>query len=39
MFYEERSEREIAKKYGISQAAIHKRKNRILEKLRKWIEN
>ena len=38
IFYEERSERELAKKYGISQAAIHKRKDRILEKLRGWIK-
>ena len=38
IFYEERSERELAKKYGISQVAIHKRKDRILEKLRRWIE-
>ena len=38
IFYEERSERELAEKYGISQAAIHKRKDRILEKLRRWIE-
>ncbi len=38
IFYEERSERELVEKYGISQAAIHKRKDRILEKLRRWIE-
>ena len=37
IFGEEQSERALAKKYGISQAAIHKRKDRILKKLRKWI--
>lgn len=32
------SERELAAEYGISQAAIHKRKDKILKKLRNWIK-
>ena len=35
IFYEELSERTLAEKYGISQVAIHKRKVKILEKLKK----
>ncbi len=35
IFYEELSERTLAKKHGISQVAIHKRKVKILEKLKK----
>lgn len=39
IFYEELSERSLAKKYGVSQVAIHKRKVKILEKLKKLLEN
>lgn len=38
IFYEELSERTLAKEYGVSQVAIHKRKARILEKLKKIME-
>ena len=38
LFYNERTEREIAKIYGVSQVAIHKRKIKILEKLKKMME-
>jgi RNA polymerase sigma factor (sigma-70 family) len=38
IFYEELSERTLAEKYGISQVAIHKRKIRILEKLKKIMK-
>lgn len=38
IFYEGLSERTLAEKYGISQVAIHKRKIRILDKLKKFIE-
>lgn len=31
------SERQLAKKMGISQVAVHKRKNTILEKLKKFF--
>ena len=37
LFYEGISEREIAKKYGISQVAVHKRKHRIFVKLKKFL--
>ena len=33
LFYNDKTERYLAKKYGVSQVAIHKRKQRILEKL------
>lgn len=39
IFYEELSERSLAEKYGVSQVAIHKRKVKILEKLKKLLEN
>ncbi len=39
VFFEELSERTLAEKYGVSQVAIHKRKIRILDKLKKIIEN
>ena len=39
IFYEELSERTLAEKYGISQVAIHKKKVKILEKLKKLLEN
>lgn len=35
IFYEGSSERKLAEKYGVSQVAIHKRKVKILEKLKK----
>lgn len=38
IFYEGLSERKLAEKYSVSQAAIHKRKTRILDKLKKFIE-
>lgn len=38
IFYENLSERKLAEKYSVSQAAIHKRKTRILDKLKKFIE-
>lgn len=37
LYFDEKSEREIARMMGISQAAIHKRRNRILEKLKKFV--
>lgn len=33
------TERDLAEKYHISQVAVHKRKHRILEKLKKLLEN
>lgn len=39
IFFEERTEREIAVEMGIYHNAIHKRKERILCKLKKIIEN
>lgn len=38
IFYDGLSERTLAEKYGISQVAIHKRKIRILEKLKKAMK-
>lgn len=38
LFYNEHTEREVAKKYGISQVAIHKRKIKIIEKLKKMMK-
>lgn len=38
IFYEGLSERTLAEKYGISQVAIHKRKVKILEKLKKMMK-
>lgn len=37
IFFEELTEREIAKKQGISQVAVHKRKQRILHKLKSYL--
>ena len=34
LFYQEKSEREIAGEIGISSIAVHKRKHKILSKLR-----
>lgn len=39
VFFENMTEREIAKLLGISQVAVNKRKHRILEKLKKIIQN
>ena len=38
LFYLEMTERDLAREYQISQVAIHKRKQRILEKLKKLLE-
>ena len=39
LFFQEMTEREYAKRIGISQPAVHKQKNRILAKLRIFLEN
>lgn len=39
VFYNGVTERDLAVKHGVSQVAIHKRKRRILEKLRKLLES
>lgn len=39
LFYERHTEREYATAIGISQVAVHKRKHRILEKLKNFLEN
>lgn len=39
LYLREQTERALAERYGVSQVAIHKRKNRILAKLRKFLEN
>ena len=38
IFYKRKSQRWIAKKYGVSQVAIHKRKEHIFEKLKKFLK-
>lgn len=38
IFFEELSERTLAERYGVSQVAIHKRKVKILNKLKKLLE-
>lgn len=38
IFFDELTEREIAAKQGISQVAVHKRKQRVLNKLKKFLE-
>lgn len=38
IFFEERTERELALEYGLSQKGINKRKKKILERLRELIE-
>lgn len=38
-FIQEKTERQLAAQYGVSQVAIHKRKKRILEKLKKNLKN
>lgn len=37
-FYDEQSERQIAEKLGISKTALHYKKTKILEKLKKFID-
>lgn len=39
IYFNGMTEREFAKSQGVSQVAIHKRKHRILEKMKKFIEN
>ena len=39
LFFEERTEREVAKSMGIYHNAIHKQKKRILRKLKNILEN
>ncbi len=38
IFFEELTEREIARKQGISQVAVHKKKQRILNKIKEYFE-
>ena len=38
LFFDEKTESEVAKSLGVSQQAIHKRKNRILKKLKNFFE-
>ena len=38
LVYEEKSEREVADKYGISHTAVGKRWDKLCEKLRKLLE-
>ena len=38
LFYEDKSERELAAELGISQKAVNKRRHKILEKLKKFFE-
>lgn len=38
IYFERLTERTTAEKYGVSQAAINKRKTRILKKLKKILE-
>ncbi|MEG0691783.1 MAG: sigma factor-like helix-turn-helix DNA-binding protein [Oscillospiraceae bacterium] len=39
LFFTERTERDCAAELGISQPAIHKQKNKILKKLKLFLEN
>lgn len=39
IYFNGMTEREIAKAQGVSQVAIHKRKHRILKKMKKYMEN
>ncbi|HHZ07078.1 MAG TPA: sigma-70 family RNA polymerase sigma factor [Clostridiales bacterium] len=39
LFFEEQTEREYAERLGISQPAVHKRKNKTLAKLKYFLEN
>ncbi len=38
IFVDGKTERELSKKYGVSQVAIHKRKNRIFQKIKKFFD-
>ncbi|WP_270740071.1 RNA polymerase sigma factor [Massilioclostridium coli] len=38
LFFDEKTESDVAKALGISQQAVHKRKNRILKKLKNFFE-
>lgn len=38
LYFEEKTERELSAKYGISQVAVHKRKKRAMEKLKKIMK-
>lgn len=38
IFFEERTERDLAREYGLSQKGINKRRQKILERLRELIE-
>jgi RNA polymerase sigma factor (sigma-70 family) len=37
LFYQQKTEQEVADKFGISQVAIHKKKQRILNKLKRLL--
>ena len=39
LFFEEKTERDVASAMGISQPAVHKQKNNILKKLKLFLEN
>lgn len=39
LFYEDKSEREVARETGVSQNTVNYRKHKILDKLKKFIEN
>jgi len=39
LFYREKTEREAARRFAVSQNTIHYRKNKVLDKLRKLLEN
>lgn len=39
LYFEGKTERELAMKIGISQPAVHKKKNKILKKLKVFLEN
>lgn len=38
LFFDEKSERDVAQEIGLSSIAVHKRKHKILDKLRKFLE-
>ena len=38
LFFDEKTESDVAKCLGVSQQAVHKRKNRILKKLKNFFE-
>lgn len=39
LYFNERTERELAERLGIRHQNVHKRKNRILRDLKKYLEN